>query len=123
MNLYIHIEILEREFLSKLLIGMETASRGIKTYMGRLESYLMRDFFVPGIILHKSITPSRKRIKELEEYKKRNFVVTSLDEEVGLVNLDNNFNYLKMRYSNESIDLTDKIFTWENLIVIIYQKI
>ena len=112
MNLYIHIEILEREFLSKLLIGMETASRGIKTYMGRLESYLMRDFFVPGIILHKSITPSRKRIKELEEYKKRNFVVTSLDEEVGLVNLDNNFNYLKMRYSNESIDLTDKIFTW-----------
>ena len=112
MNLYIHIEILEREFLSKLLIGMETASRGIKTYMGRLESYLMRDFFVPGIILHKSITPSPKRIKELEEYKKRNFVVTSLDEEVGLVNLDNNFNYLKMRYSNESIDLTDKIFTW-----------
>ena len=81
--------------------------------MGRLESYLMRDFFVPGIILHKSITPSRKRIKELEEYKKRNFVVTSLDEEVGLVNLDNNFNYLKMRYSNESIDLTDKIFTWK----------
>ena len=112
MNLYIHIEILEREFLSKLLIAMESASRGIKTYMGRLESYLMRDFFVPGIILHKSITPSPKRIKELTEYKKKNFIVTSLDEEVGLVNLDNTFNYLKMRYSNKSIELTDKIFTW-----------
>ena len=44
MNLYIYIEILEREFLSKLLIGMESASKGIKVYMGRLNSYIKRDF-------------------------------------------------------------------------------
>ena len=111
MNLYIYIEILEREFLSKLLIAMESASRGIKVHMGRLESYIMRDFFVPGIILHKSITPSPKRINDLIEYKKKNFIVTSLDEEVGLVNSDDK-KYLKLRYSNKSIGLTDKIFTW-----------
>ena len=111
MNLYIYIEILEREFLSKLLIAMESASRGIKVHMGRLGSYIKRDFFVPGIIFHKSITPSPHRIIELNEYKKKNFVFTSLDEEVGLVNLDGK-EYLKTRYSNESISLTDKIFTW-----------
>ena len=111
MNLYIHIEVLKREFQSKLLIAMETASRGIKVYMGRLDSYIMRDFFEPGIILHKSIAPSPHRIDELREYKKKNFIVTSLDEEVGLVNKDSK-RYLKLRYSKESIDLTDKIFTW-----------
>ncbi len=111
MNLYIHIEVLKREFQSKLLIAMETASRGIKVYMGRLDSYIMRDFFEPGIILHKSIAPSPHRINELREYKKKKFIVTSLDEEVGLVNKDSKW-YLKLRYSNKSIDLTDKIFTW-----------
>jgi surface carbohydrate biosynthesis protein len=111
MNLYIYIEILEREFSSKLLIAMESASRGINVHMGRLESYIKRDFFAPGIILLKSITPSPKRINDLIEYKKKNFIVTSLDEEVGLVN-SNDKKYLKLRYSNKSIGLTDKIFTW-----------
>ena len=36
MNLYINIEILNREFQSKLLIAMESASKGINVYMGRL---------------------------------------------------------------------------------------
>ena len=56
MNLYINVEILNREFQSKLLVAMESASKGIKVYMGRLKPYLMRDFFAPGIVLLKSIT-------------------------------------------------------------------
>ena len=111
MNLYIHIEILKREFQSKLLIGMESATRGIKVYMGRLDPYIMRDFFVPGIIMHKSITPAPHRLEELKEYKKKRFIVTSLDEEIGLVNL-NYKKWMKLRYSNKSVDLTSKIFTW-----------
>ena len=110
MNLYINIEILNREFQSKLLIAMESASKGIKVYMGRLKPYLMRDFFVPGIVLLKSITPSSNRLEELKYYKKNNFIVTSLDEEVGLINL--NKKYLKLRYSNESLELTDRVFAW-----------
>ncbi len=110
MNLYINIEILNREFQSKLLIAMESASKGINVYMGRLTPYLMRDFFVPGIVLLKSITPSLNRLNELKYYKKKNFIVTSLDEEVGLINLNNE--YLKIRYSNESMELTDRVFVW-----------
>ena len=110
MNLYINVEILNREFQSKLLIAMESASKGIKVYMGRLTPYLMRDFFAPGIVLLKSITPSPTRLEELKYYKRNNFIVTSLDEEVGLVNL--NKKYLKLRYSNKSLDLTDRVFAW-----------
>ena len=111
MNLYLPIEIFNREFESKLLIAMESASRGIKVYLGRLKPYLMRDFFVPGIILHKSITPSKFRLAELKYYKKKNFIVTSLDEEVGLVN-ENPEKYLKLRYSEESINFIDRVFAW-----------
>jgi len=110
MNLYIHIEVLNREFQSKLLIAMESASKGIKVYMGRLTPYLMRDFFVPGIVLLKSITPSLNRLNELKYYKKKKFIVTSLDEEVGLINP--NKKYLKSRFSDQSMELTDRVFTW-----------
>ena len=110
MNLYLHMEILEREFLSKLLIAMESASRGMNVYLGRLKPYVMRDFFSPGIILDKSITPSPHRIKEMEYCKKKNFIYTSLDEEVGLLNTDNY--YLRQRYSNQTLKLVDKVFCW-----------
>ena len=66
MNLYLPIEIFNREFHSKLLIAMESGSRGMSVYMGRVKEYLLRDFFVPGIVLQKSITPSPSRLKELE---------------------------------------------------------
>jgi len=111
MNLYLPIEILNREFHSKLLIAMESASKGISVYMGNLSPYLKRNFFAPGIILQKSITPSPNRIKELTHYRNKKFIITSLDEEVGLFKLDT-IDYVKLRYSDASIKLTDKIFTW-----------
>ena len=110
MNLYLHIEIYNREFQSKLLIAMESASKGMQVYVGRLKEYLLRDFFVPGIVHFKSITPSDRRLKELKFFKKKNFIVTSLDEEVGLINPNNK--YLVSRYSNESVELTDRVFAW-----------
>ena len=117
MNLYLYLEILNREFLSKMLIGMESASKGANVYFGRVKPYLLRGFFAPGVILEKSNTPAPKKIKELLFYKKKNFSITSLDEESGLLNIKsnkrNNFNdYRKTRFSEKSVNLTDKIFTW-----------
>ena len=45
MNLYIEIEVYNREFHSKLLVAMEGASRGMDVYFGRVKKYVMRDFF------------------------------------------------------------------------------
>ena len=110
MNIYLTIENLNRELYSKLLIAMESSSRGMDVYLGRLKPYLMRDFFAPGIILDKSITPSPHRLKEMEYCKKKKFIYTSLDEEVGLIDTDSS--YSKTRYSNESLKLVDKVFCW-----------
>ena len=40
MNLYLNIEILNREFHSKLFIAMESASRGMNVYLGRLKPFM-----------------------------------------------------------------------------------
>jgi len=112
MNLYIEIEVYNREFHSKLLVAMESASRGMDVYFGRVKKYIMKDIFVPGLILDKSITPSPQRLMEMETCKKKNFIYTSLDEESGLIN--NNNSYLKLRYSNEVLKLVSKVFCWGN---------
>ena len=111
MNLYLPIEIYNREAQSKLLVAMESASRGLQVYMGRVNDYILRDFFAPGIILRKSITPSDRILKELKFLKDRNFILTSLDEESGLVEKSSK-KYEKERYSNNSLKLVDKVFTW-----------
>ena len=80
MNLYLYLEILNREFLSKMLIAMESASKGVSVYFGRVKPYLLRGFFAPGVILEKSNTPAPKKIEELLKYKKNNFIVTSLEK-------------------------------------------
>ena len=73
MNLYLYLEIYNREFFSKMLIGMESASKGANVYFGRVKPYLLRNFFAPGVILEKSNTPAPKKIKELLFYKKKKF--------------------------------------------------
>jgi len=70
-----------------MLIAMESASKGINVYFGRVKPYLIRGFFAPGVILEKSNTPAPKKIHELIYYKKNKFIVTSLDEEVGLLDI------------------------------------
>ena len=44
MNLYLYLEILNREFLSKMLIAMESASKGVSVYFGRVKPYLLEAF-------------------------------------------------------------------------------
>jgi hypothetical protein len=114
MNLYIFLETYNREFLSKLLLAMETALVGVNAYIGRIKPYLLRDFFVPGVILDKSNTPSTQKINELTIFKKKKFIITSLDEEAGLFNYKyaDNKSYSDLRFSDRSIELADKIFTW-----------
>ena len=78
MNLYLPIEILNREFQSKLLIAMESASKGMKVYIGRVLPYLKKDHFAPGIVMQKSITPSLNRLNELKQYKKKILLLQAL---------------------------------------------
>lgn len=114
MNIYIKVEVKRRELESRLLLAMAAAERGHQVLLGasNLTLDLVRQKKLkPGIILEKSIVPSRKRINQLKIYKKINCRITVIDEEGGFIN--NNFTkFLIKRFSSESLKLTDKVFTW-----------
>ncbi len=114
MNIYIKIEIKSRELESRMLLAMAAAERGHKVFLGSHPltlSLAEKKILKPGIILEKSITPTKDRISQLLNYRKNGCITTSLDEEGGFI--DNKYDiFMKQRYSEQTIKLTDKIFTW-----------
>lgn len=110
MNIYILFELKQRELLSKLLLAIDSAVKGNEVYLGRINTYLQRGFFNPGIVHFKSITPTDTRIKELEYFRKNGFKTTSLDEENGFI--DTSSDYKRNRYSSKTLKLIDNVFMW-----------
>ena len=113
MNVYIIVEIKVRDFLPRLLTGAEAALNGNDVYLGDKEitGYISQNKLNPGIIYLKSITPYKKKIAQLKLFKKKNFIVTTLDEEGGIS--WPNFNYFaNKRYSNKTLSYADAIFCY-----------
>ena len=110
MNIYILLEIQKRELYSKILLSLEAAEKGHIVYLGKFTPFLMKNLFNPGIVHFKSITPGINRINEMKYLKKKNFILTSMDEEHGIINSNND--YVKYRYSKTTLDLIDRVFTW-----------
>jgi surface carbohydrate biosynthesis protein len=114
MNIYIKIEIKSRELEARLLLAMTAAEKGHEVLLGSSPLTLdlvQKKILKPGIILEKSITPSKERISQLKNYKDYHCKTTSIDEEGGFI--DNDFHeFLEQRFSKKSVKLTDKIFTW-----------
>ena len=73
MNVYIKVEIKEREFLSRFILGAYTALKGNEVYIGddELLQLVEKKKLNPGIILEKSIPPKKLRINQLKNYKKK----------------------------------------------------
>ena len=124
MNIYLIIEVKDREFLSRLLTGAEAALNGNDVLVGdkEISSMILKNKLNPGIVLLKSITPNNRRLTQLKHYRKNNFVVTSIDEEGGLVHISFN-DFVNRRYSEESLSYTDTVycfgkFDYENYIKI-----
>ena len=111
MNIYLVVELKKREFIPKLLLALEAAMHNHNVYLGNINQFLKKDYLKPGLLHHKSITPVRDKISLLKKLKKKNFVISSLDEEVGGVSV-NSKEYVNIRYGNKTFDLVDIIFTW-----------
>ncbi len=111
MNIYIIIEVKDREFLSRLLTGAEAALNGNDVLIGdkEISSLILKNKLNPGVMFLKSITPNNRRLTQLKYYKDNRFIVTSIDEEGGLVQI--NFeDFVKRRYSEKSLSYTDTAF-------------
>lgn len=114
MNIYINLEVAVRELDSKLLLAAKAAARGHHVLIGEesaIEQVRKRHNLAPGIYHTKSLTPSEKKKQLHSQLKTAGFLITSIDEEGGLV--DANYDrFAKLRYSEEMLDYTDAVFCW-----------
>ncbi len=114
MNLILPIEIKKRELEAKILLGLTAAESGFDVLLGEKGdvNWVASDLRnLGGIILHKDISPVKKRNKFLKKVIQNGFVNSVQDEESGLLEKDYNDFALK-RFSFENADLTHYIFCW-----------
>jgi len=86
VNIYLHLEVLNRELDSKLLLATIAASRGHEVIVSDQESIikgLTRKFLKPGIFHTKSLTPSKAKILKHQKIINTGCKITSTDERLG----------------------------------------
>ena len=116
MNIYIHVEISARELDSKLLLATIAASKGHQVVISDLSSInsgINNGLLAPGVFHTKSLTPTQKKIERHENYLKKNFIITSIDEEAGL-DIDGYDEFSNTRYSDVTINQSSSVFAWGN---------
>ncbi len=124
MNIYLVVEIKHREFLSRLLIGATSAINGNDVLIGDDEiiKLIVNKKLNPGIMLYKSITPIKRRLIQLKNCKNNNCIVSSIDEEGGIVGFDFK-HFAQRRFSYKSLSYTDSVFCWGQYDYSNYKKI
>lgn len=110
-RIYINIEIQKREFDGRFLLALMAAERGHTVLMGYLKPLLRGGLLSPGIVLDKSLTPRKEKLKLMKELKDRGFLLTSIDEESGILGADY-APFAVKRYSDATLDLADAVFFW-----------
>ena len=114
MNIYILVEISKREFDSNLLIAFLSALDGHEVIISNFENYSLLNSISklkPGIFHTKSIVHGTKKKNFHDSLKRKNFLITSIDEEAALINKDLT-SFSETRFNNEALSTVDKIFCW-----------
>lgn len=114
MNIYLHVEISNRELDSKLLLATLAASRGHQVIVSDIvgiEKGVKNGLLAPGIFHTKSLSPHKDKIARHKNMIDKGFIITSIDEEGNL----NDFGYdgfAKTRYSDKTIEQSSAVFGW-----------
>lgn len=114
MNIYLRIEILARELEGRLLLALAAAERGHRVLMGDLSALLShRIWLPPGIFHDKSLTPARSKLALHARLSERGFLVTSQDEEHGLLDEFGTWaDFAAKRFSDRSLAGAARAFMW-----------
>jgi surface carbohydrate biosynthesis protein len=114
MNIYINVEISDRELDGKLLLAVMAAARGHQVIVSD-NSGIDRGFrsklFAPGIFHTKCITPLDKKVNFHKTLVQNGYLITSIDEEAGL-DMVGYENFANTRYSELTIDQSSAVFAW-----------
>ena len=114
MNVYIPVEVKVRELEGKTLLALAAAERGHTVILGGKEDTLglaRRGMLKPGIVHDKSLTPSSAKLEALRELNAGGHVVTSQDEEHGLLEVSYE-PFARLRYSKETCSMVGRILCW-----------
>lgn len=114
MNIYIPIEIKARELEGRTLLAIVAAEKGHSVVLGEKNDTIVlakKGFLPPGIVHDKSLTPGEYKLDYFEKLRENGHLITSQDEESGL--LDESYDkFANIRFSDETISMTDKVFAW-----------
>ena len=114
--IYIYYEIYKREFLSNLLLAIIASKKNFNIYLGTNDVFkllLKNKLITPGIFHTKSLTHgSNKKILN-KDLKKKNFLLTSIDQEHGVINSGSYDElFIKPRIHEDDIKLCNAYFCW-----------
>ena len=114
MNVYILTEITKRELDSNLLLSIFAAERNGEVLISNMDNldYLNKKKLLKSGILHtKSLVHDKRKQDFHLSLVKNDILITSLDEENGLVKKDLK-NFAERRFTEEALKLVDKVFCW-----------
>ena len=112
VNVYLKLEIKARELEGRLLLGLVAAERGHTVLLGELRPVVREAQDPPVGVYHDTcLYPSSGQTRLRGELRRRDWLVTSQDEEHGLLEPTYD-NYARKRYSLENVDLASRIFAW-----------
>ena len=116
MNLYIHIEVSAREEDSTLLKAVLAAHSGYDVLIGisSIYNFLFKwKFLNKGIFHTKSLEHNNWKKNFLKLIYSQGNKITSLDEEAAIIKDKKSLeNFLKSRFTNDSLSRVSKIFCW-----------
>ena len=109
--IFLPVEVKSREFSARVLTAFFAVKKGFGVFIGRNGMNISRTKFPQGIYFDKCLSVHKTRFHHHQVHELGNHLV-SLDEE-GLLFADEEA-YLQNRISQESIDLSSRIFCWGN---------
>ncbi len=116
--IYIYYEIYKREFLSNLLLAIIASKKNFKIYLGTNDVFkllIKNKLIVPGIFHTKSLTHGSDKKNLHKDLKKNNFILTSIDQEHGVINSGSYDEiFIKPRIHEDDIKLCNAYFCWGN---------
>jgi surface carbohydrate biosynthesis protein len=115
MNLFIEIEVYDREFKSRLLLASEASTKGFIVYLlsrHEMINLLNRKKLPVGIYHLKDANCSKENIIIYKKLKELGFLITAQDEESGIP-YDNYIDFIKRRFSSgRAFNFFDKFFCY-----------
>ena len=114
MNVYILTEITKRELDSNLLLSILMAEKNGEVLISNMDNlnYLNKKNLLKKGILHtKSLVHDETKQNFHLDLTKNGILITSLDEENGLVKKNLN-NFAERRFTKDALKLVEKVFCW-----------